>query len=150
MARHVIIADTHLGAIPTERLNLLRAFVPWARGQGTLVWNGDALDLLRRERAAADFGWLLAEGDVYLSGNHDFLASRRRGLSLGGGAVFVTHGDQVDFGFAAARLQQASWRRGTALERALGVLRRWSVRDVDALYDLGDAAAVTQASDIAL
>ncbi|WP_155300714.1 hypothetical protein [Deinococcus kurensis] len=133
--RAFVVADVHLGVCSPERLAALREWLAWARTRGTVVWLGDSVDLLRFGLSALDYAPLRAPQDVEVVGNHDYGLSGPRVLRSGG--VFMAHGDMVDFGYTAARLQAArEGRGGTLVERLLAHLRPWSVLDVYTFYEV--------------
>ena len=99
--RTVILSDTHLGR-PGSRVRSADSLRPlWADAKKLIV-NGDLAelnDVVHRGDAARHVLRLqgLCDADgvhlCLLSGNHDPLITDRRYLRLGGGEIFITHGD---------------------------------------------------------
>lgn len=96
-----IFSDLHLGH-PLSVVREAAGLGPLAEGAGTVLLNGDTFEP-HLERARGTAATWRAEldrvvtaagaGIVYLSGNHDPEASPLDHADLGGGQVFVTHGD---------------------------------------------------------
>ena len=124
--RTIVISDLHLGR---GSLELPRLLAPILAGADEIVVNGDVAELHlppHREAAARGLDTLRRRTDqagaelVLIAGNHDPLVSPRRSLTLGNGAVFVTHGDAVHpsvapWSPAASSLQEAFIRHLEAI-----------------------------------
>lgn len=96
-----ILSDIHLGH-GASRVSSPEQIRPLFRGVRTVIFNGDSVEqrfLTDRPQAARHLEALrsacLEEGaePVFLTGNHDPLASDCAHLDLAGGAILVTHGD---------------------------------------------------------
>ena len=124
--RTIVISDLHLGR---GSLELPRLLAPILAGADEIVVNGDVAELHlapHRDAAARGLETLRRRTEqagselVLIAGNHDPLVSPRRSMSLGGGSVFVTHGDAVHpsvapWSPAASSLQDAYIRHLEAI-----------------------------------
>lgn len=141
MNQYVVIADAHLGY--SKRSGRIDQLATDARTLGyRVVWAGDTFDTLRFKRAARWYGDVVQDADVRLRGNHDY-ATPEIGCADAyrpAPGVIVTHGDWVDFGYAAQRLAAVTRGeiRGTRTERLLARVRRWHADDLYAFYALLD------------
>lgn len=98
-----VVSDLHLGH-PGCRVRSVESLRPLFEGIDTVVFNGDTVEQ-RHEKLAAKGERLLAElvalleecgcRPVFLRGNHDPRISDADHLDLGGGRLFVTHGDAL-------------------------------------------------------
>jgi predicted phosphodiesterase len=100
VGRTLVLSDTHLGEGP--RAVSVHALRPLWRGCDRLILNGDVAEIhdpLHRAAAARAVLELQQHCEcdgvelILLSGNHDPMLSDRRFIELGGGEIFITHGD---------------------------------------------------------
>lgn len=98
-----ILSDIHFGH-PASAVEKVESLRPLFRGMGTVVFNGDTVELrflrgrTRGKRGAEAIRQLCAEEGaqpIFLNGNHDPILAHESHLDLVGGAVLVTHGDML-------------------------------------------------------
>lgn len=100
-----ILSDLHLGH-PGSLVHDVQELRPLLEGVDVVVFNGDSCELAYTQWQEGGKQWFddlkaLCAGagvrPVFLTGNHDPGISEQGWLDLLGGAVFVTHGDMVDW-----------------------------------------------------
>src|SRR5581483_4543041 len=98
-----IISDIHFGH-PACIVDKPAALLPLFRGMGTVVFNGDSVELrfLRGRSEGKNNASKLRElvtnegaQPVFINGNHDPIIAKESHLDLVDGAVLVTHGDML-------------------------------------------------------
>ncbi|MEA3188379.1 MAG: hypothetical protein QOD99_2209 [Chthoniobacter sp.] len=98
-----ILSDIHFGH-PASIVPDPEALAPLFNGAGTVVFNGDTVELrfmrgrARGKRNAEQVRKLCTERGaepVFINGNHDPIISHTNHLDLADGAILVTHGDML-------------------------------------------------------
>lgn len=98
-----LLSDLHFGH-PASLISDATELVPLFRGMGTVVFNGDTVELRflrgrwRGKRNAENVRRLCAEQGavpLFINGNHDPIIAPKSHLDLVNGAVLVTHGDML-------------------------------------------------------
>ena len=142
---YAVLADAHLGALTEDDEKDFFLTLEELRSEGLrIIWLGDTFDLIWLKNAFTTYKGLIKDEDILLIGNHDFtLIDLKIGKRLHKlGSTCLTHGDYLDFGYFAARMQsyKDNLKRGnviTEVERiAYWFLKNWDLSDADKIFRL--------------